>query len=362
MLAVVGVHGHGKVVVVNSIGLRTVLVILGVWASVLTGTTQPAAARWTEEDFLLKTAQSYVVVASPDVNRAVTVIGSRRQYAAHKGDTFFDLARYYGLGYNELVEANPGVDEWIPAENKPIELPTEWILPQTEYVGLVVNIPEMRLYYYPPRRADGTQMVTTFPVGLGRDDWRTPQGKFKVRGKTLNPTWNIPASIQKERIEKNGYTEKSIAGGSPDNPLGKHRIELTLPMYGIHGTNIPWGVGMQVSHGCIRLYPEDIEQLFPMIPVGTPGQFVYEPVKIGARNGRIYVEVHKDIYGMTPAAFNAARTTLQKYGWQDLVNVDLLVQAIEEESGVPMDITAGPPAHDENLPRRAGAETSLRSY
>lgn len=344
------------------ISLRTILVTLGIWASVLAFDTRPVAARWTEEDFLLKTAQTYVVVQSTDSSRAVTVIGSRRQYAAHKGDTFFDLARYYGLGYNELVEANPNVDEWIPAENKPIELPTEWVLPQTEYIGLVVNIPEMRLYYYHPRRADGSQVVTTFPVGLGRDDWRTPQGKFKVRGKTLNPTWNIPESIQKERIAAKGFTEKSIPGGSPDNPLGRHRIELTLPMYGIHGTNIPWGVGMQVSHGCIRLYPEDIEQLFPMIPVGAPGQFVYEPVKIGARNGRIYAEVHKDIYGLVPAYFNTARTVLQKYGWQDQVDVDLLVQAIEEESGVPMDITIGGPARDENDPRRVRVEANRHAY
>lgn len=341
---------------------RTVLIALGIWASVLGIGIQPANARWTEEDFALKTAQPYVVVQSADLSRAVTVIGSRRQYAAHKGDTFFDLARYYGLGYNELIEANPDVDEWVPAENKPIELPTEWVLPQVEYVGVVVNIPEMRLYYFHPRKSDGAQTVTTFPVGLGRDEWRTPQGKFKIRGKTLNPTWNIPESIQKERIEKNGYTEKSIAGGSPDNPLGRHRIELTLPMYGIHGTNIPWGVGMQVSHGCIRLYPEDIEQLFPMVPVGAPGQFVYEPVKIGARNGRIYAEIHKDIYGMVPAYFSTARNMLQKLGWQDRVDADLLVQAIEEQNGVPMDITAGGPAHDEDDPRRVRAEPSQHIY
>lgn len=341
---------------------RTVLGTLGILASVIALEAQPAAARWVEEDFWLKTPPTYAIVPSNDLGNAVTVIGSRRQYAAHKGDTFFDLARYYGLGYTELIEANPGVDEWVPAENKPIELPTEFVLPQAEYAGVVVNIPEMRLYYYHPRKSDGTQTVTTFPVGLGRDEWRTPQGKFKIRGKTVNPTWNIPPSIQKERIEKNGYTETSIPGGSPDNPLGKHRIELTLPMYMIHGTNIPWGVGMQVSHGCIRLYPEDIEQLFPMVPVGAAGQFVYEPVKIGARNGRIYAEIHKDIYGMVPAYFSTARNILQKFGWQDRVDADLLVQAIEEQNGVPMDITAGGPADDEFRPRSVRAEPGQGAY
>jgi L,D-transpeptidase ErfK/SrfK len=133
-------------------------------------------------------------------------------------------------------------------------------------------------------------------------------------------------------------------------------------MYGIHGTNIPWGVGMQVSHGCIRLYPEDIEQLFPMVPVGAPGQFVYEPIKIGARNGRIYVEVHKDIYGMVPAYFSAARATLQKLGWQDLVDANRLVRAIEEESGIPVDITAGAPTRDEHNAQRVQATVERHAY
>jgi lipoprotein-anchoring transpeptidase ErfK/SrfK len=301
-------------------------------------------ARWNEEDFYHKRPPVYVVAASPDPTQATTVIGSQRLYTAHKGDTFFDLARFYGLGYNELIEANPDVDPWLPwypSETQQVVLPTEWVLPQVPYQGIVVNIPEMRLYHFHPRKGNEPQRVSTFAVGLGRDDWRTPQGKFRVRGKTKNPTWNIPVSIQKERIAEKGYTEKSIPGGSPDNPLGKYRIELTLPMYTIHGTNIPWGVGMQVSHGCIRLYPEDIEQLFPMVPVGTPGEFVYQPVKIGARGGRIYAEVHKDIYNLVPALYRQARIYLDRLGWRDRINEDRLLDAIQGESGVPVDITAG---------------------
>lgn len=306
----------------------------------------PSPARWSEEDFYHKRPPTYVVVPSVDPAQAATVIGSQRLYTAHKGDTFFDLARYYGLGYNELIEANPGVDPWLPwypSEAQQVVLPTEWVLPQVPYQGIVVNIPEMRLYYFHPRKGNEPLRVSTFAVGLGRDDWRTPQGKFRVRGKTKNPTWNIPVSIQKERIAEKGYTEKSIPGGSPDNPLGKYRIELTMPMYTIHGTNIPWGVGMQVSHGCIRLYPEDIEQLFPMVSIGTPGEFIYQPVKIGARGGRIYVEVHKDIYNLMPARYRQARILLDKLGWRDRIDEDRLLDAIEAETGVPVDITAGAP-------------------
>jgi L,D-transpeptidase ErfK/SrfK len=153
--------------------------------------------------------------------------------------------------------------------------------------GVVVNIPEMRLYYFHPTKIEYGVPVSTFPVGLGRDDWKTPQGRFKIRGKTVNPTWNIPASIQAERVAEKGFSETSVAGGTPDNPLGKYRFELSMQgSYAIHGTNIPWGVGMQVSHGCVRLYPEDIEAMFPLVPVGTPGQFIYQPVKIRGATAR----------------------------------------------------------------------------
>ena len=260
-------------------------------------------------------------------------------YHVRNGDTFLDLARFYGLGYNEIEQANPGVDPWIPPENQVVILPTEWVLPQVEHKGIAVNIPEMRLYYFHPRQGTGPQLVSTYPVGLGRDDWRTPSGKFSVRGKTKNPVWVIPESIRKERIKEKGYSEKMIPGGDPGNPLGRYRFELSLPMYRIHGTNIPWGVGMQVSHGCIRLYPEDIEQLFPMVPVGTPGEFVYQPVKIGARDGHIVAEVHPDIYLLTPGLYAEARRIIRQLGWINAVDFGRLERAVTEQSGVPLDIT-----------------------
>ncbi len=303
-----------------------------------------SAGRWTEEDFSNKAqrVEPYAMQASSDPARANTIIGSVRQYTPAKGDTFLDLARFYGLGFNEIEQANPGIDQWIPAlKTSSLTLPTAWIIPQGPHRGIVVNIPEMRLYYFHPRRNGAPQLVTTYPVGLGRDEWRTPKGKFKVLGKTKNPTWVIPESIRQEHIRERGDHRRMIVGGAPDNPLGKYRLELTMPGYRIHGTDIPWGVGMQVSHGCVRLYPEDIEALFPIIPVGAPGEFLYQPVKIGARDGRIYAEVTPDIYKLVPDLQGEAERLVAEQGWERWVDAEKLRTAVERRDGIPADVTVG---------------------
>ena len=304
------------------------------------GQPQGYTPRFTEEDFFDKPspARPYVARAGSELERVSNVIGNARFYEVQQNDTFLDVARYYSLGFNELEEANPGVDDWVPPVGQAIMLPTQWILPDGDYKGVVVNIPEMRLYYFHPSKGE-TVMVSTFPVGLGRDEWRTPRGKFRIRGKTVNPMWVLPESIRAEHRREGKPAPASIAGGSPDNPLGKYRMELTLPMYAIHGTNIPWGVGMQVSHGCIRLYPEDIEALFPYVAIGTPGEFTYQPVKLGARDGRIFLEVSKDIYSLTPGVFREAQRLIDKSGWRDSVDPQRVERAVVEQSGVPMDVT-----------------------
>jgi L,D-transpeptidase ErfK/SrfK len=313
--------------------------VFGGFAAASVIMTGSADGGWSEERFFNKTSvgKPHLAVVSQSLDRAHNVIGSTRYYKVQANDTFLDIARYYGLGYEELVEANPGVDPWIPPEGQIILLPTEFVLPDSEPNGVVINIPEMRLYYF--RKGVPEMLVSTYPVGLGRDDWRTPRGKFKIRGKTVNPTWVLPESIKAEHRRDGRPAPDFIKGGDPENPLGKHRFELTLPSYAIHGTNIPWGVGMQVSHGCVRLYPEDIERLFPEVPVGTPGEFVYQPVKVGARDGRIYVEVHRDVYGYLPAPFREARRLMEKFGWSEYVDLALVERAVVDQSGVPTDVT-----------------------
>ena len=300
-----------------------------------------AKLRYSEEDFLRKGSVSVVhtFARSTDFRKEISRIGSRRFYVAQRGDTFLDIARFYGLGYNEIERANRGVDPWLPEEARSIALPTEWLLPTANGAGVVVNIPEMRLYFFFDD-PNGAGRVLTFPVGLGRDDWRTPSGPFRILGKTKNPTWVIPESIRQERIREEGLHERSIAGGDPRNPLGKYRLELSIPGYRIHGTNKTYGVGMQVSHGCVRLYPEDIERLFGKVVVGTTGEFIYQPVKVGADGGRIFVEVHQDIYTLIPGLYGEAMRILRRRGWERFVDVKRVQRAVEAQAGVPMDVTA----------------------
>jgi L,D-transpeptidase ErfK/SrfK len=304
-----------------------------------------SAETWKEENFYSKTiivARPFTLPQGQNDMRAQTIVGSPREYTIQKKDTLLDVARYFDLGYNELVQVYPDMDPWLPPVGETLTLPTFWTLPKSNNEGVVVNIPEMRLYYFPPRERGETQRtVVTLPVGLGREDWPTPVAQFKISGKTPNPTWVIPESIKKERIAEKGWSEDFIPGGSPDNPMGKYKIQLTLPMYAIHDTNNPWAVGRLVTHGCIRLYPEDIEQFFNVIRVGVPGEFVYQPVKIGFLNGKVYAEAHEDIYGLVPDLWQEAQKVARESGWEDMIDKNLLLKVLLKKNGVPTDVTIG---------------------
>lgn len=278
----------------------------------------------------------YDLVSDAEQGSDGTVVGVLRTYVPRKGETFLEISKDFDLGYNEMVLGNRNVDPWIPSTTEPVVVPTRWIVPDAPHRGLILNIPEMRLYYFSGK--DGRTLLTV-PVGLGREDWQTPQGSFHVRGKTINPTWIIPESIRKERIAENGFSEYAIPGGSAENPLGSYRLELSIPSYGIHGSNKPWGVGMQVSHGCLRLYNEDIATLFPVVDVGTEGVFVYQPVKVGMLRGRVLIEVHEDIYGIQPDLRQTSREILGRRGWLNLVDPELLEAAVAARNGIPTDVS-----------------------
>jgi L,D-transpeptidase ErfK/SrfK len=327
-------------------------------AAFLVLATRPGLG-WDEADFPSRPVVAYVFASQgKDVN---TVVGEPRSYTFSKGDTLYDVARHLGLGINEVSEAYPDVDVWLPPEGESISFPTWWVLPESDNEGVVVNIPEMRLYYFPPVRKH-VRTVITYPVGLGRDEWHTPTGRFKVTEKTVNPKWVIPDSIRAEHIRERSDPRRLIEGGAPDNPLGHYRIRLSLPLYGIHGTNIPWGVGMEVSHGCIRLYPEDIERLFAVVPTGAPGEIVYEPVKIGARDGNVFVEAHRDIYEIGYDYMTAAKELLRTRGWENVVDWGLLTEALEQKRGVPVRISTGQPLQRQLTEEASEAERrALRS-
>ncbi|MBN1254581.1 MAG: L,D-transpeptidase family protein [Deltaproteobacteria bacterium] len=261
---------------------------------------------------------------------AHTVIGTFTEHLIADKETLLDIARNFDLGYLDMILLHPNIDAWLPPAGEKITTPTTWILPDInkDAKGIIINIPELRLYYF----LNDIKMVKTYPIGLGVLDSPTPFGSFSVIEKTKDPTWNIPSSLQ----EKYGRT--SIPPG-PDNPLGEYRLRLSNPDYGIHGTNSPWGVGRLVSHGCIRLYPEDIEDLFSLVNVGTPVEIIYEPVKIGFQEGRIFVEVHPDLYNkVSDLLIYTARKLFIYQIWEE-VDLDLLVQALEEHKGIPIDIT-----------------------
>ena len=222
------------------------------------------------------------------------VVGELQLTYARYEDTLADFARNYGLGFDEIVAANPGVDAWLPGEGTKVILPTQYVLPDAPRKGVVINLASLRLFYYPKPDADGRQVVITHPIGIGREGWRTPQGKFRITQKVENPAWRVPSSIRREHAAR-GDPLPSVVKAGPKNPLGAYAMRLNRPQYLIHGTNKPYGVGMRVSHGCIRLYPEDIARLFPEVPVGTQVRIVNQPFLAGWLDGGLYLEAHEPL-------------------------------------------------------------------
>lgn len=206
-------------------------------------------------------------------------------------DTLSDLARTYRQGYNEMQLANPGVDPWIPGEGTEVVVPSLYILPQAPRDGIVVNVPEMRLYHFTRAGRDGAQRIMTFPISIGRQEWVTPKGRTTVVGKVKDPAWHPPASIRKEHAEMGDPLPMVVPPG-PNNPLGSRALRLGLTGYLIHGTDKPYGIGMRVTHGCIRMYPNDAETIYDITSVGTPVHIINQPYKVGLAHGQVYLEVH----------------------------------------------------------------------
>src|SRR6185369_3802801 len=298
------------------------------------GIRQPSpAAKLDEPAYARKPLPSWTIPTPKPGTTTDTVVGEVRTHKVRQGETLLDLARYYDLGFEELQQANPGVDPWVPPVDSEVVVPARFVLPCCTYDGMVVNVPEMRMYYYRPGKQAGTTLVQTFPLGLGRNEFPTPTGIFHVKGKTVNPGWGVPEKIRLEHLRERGDGRSFIKGGDPDNPLGKYRFELDRTLYRIHGTNFPWGIGRQVSHGCAQLYPEDMAHLFPQVPVGTRVEFLYQPVKIGRDRGDTLVEAHRDIYKKRGKPLDQARTALKKQG---LPADDARVQqAVSTPDGVP---------------------------
>jgi L,D-transpeptidase ErfK/SrfK len=225
-----------------------------------------------------------------------TVVGDDQTVTTVYEDTLYDLARKYSLGSEELIRVNPGVDPWIPGAGKQLVVPGRHILPPGPREGIIVNLPEHRLYYYPKPKRDGTREVITYPVSIGKMDWRTPLGLTHVIQKQKDPSWYPPESVRKEHAA-NGDPLPAVVPPGPDNPLGQYAMRLAAGngTYLIHGTNNPIAVGLAVTHGCVRMYPDDVQALFPLIPVGTPVRLINEPVKVAWVDGELLLEAHPPV-------------------------------------------------------------------
>ena len=229
------------------------------------------------------------------------VIGALTRVTARADDTLLEIARRHGLGYEDIVRANPDVDTWLPGEGTEVVLPTRYVLPPGPRTGVVLNLAEYRMYYYPKADPGEAAVVMTYPISIGRMDWETPLGRTSIISKVRKPSWYPPESIRAEHAAEGDPLPRVVPPG-PDNPLGDYAMRLGLPGYLIHGTNRPSGVGMRVTHGCIRMFPEDIDFLFSKVALNTPVRIINEPVKVGWDGDTLYVEVHRTLEQAPPEA------------------------------------------------------------
>lgn len=224
------------------------------------------------------------------------IFGTTETITTRYTDTLIEIARRYSLGYEELTRVNPGVDPWLPGEGTRIVIPGQRLLPVGPREGILVNLPEHRLYYFAEAKRGEPRVVHTFPVSVGKMDWRTPMGRTRIVAKTKDPSWYPPESVRKEHLER-GDPLPAVVPPGPDNPLGAYAMRLAIAggSYLIHGTNNPDAVGMPVTHGCLRMYPEDVEKLFGLVKVGTTVELINQPIKLATVANEVWLEVHPPI-------------------------------------------------------------------
>lgn len=282
----------------------------------------------------------------PDID----LIGRVREALVEEQDTLLDVARRYDIGQEEILLANKKTDRWLPNVAETVLLPTRYILPRGDRRGIVINVSEMRLYYFPADYMGRHTIVVTHPISVGRMDWLTPLGKTRIVAKVRDPSWHPPESIRLEAAKRGEPLPEAIPPG-PGNPLGRFALRLALPGYLIHSTNKPYGVGMRVTHGCIRMYPEDIEPLFDDVAVDTPVQIVDQPIKLGWLADTLYIEVHPPLEEAgvdDKALLRMALDLVHAEHWLRPIQIKgaALRKAVQERTGIPIPI-------GEALPDRA---------
>lgn len=289
-----------------------------------------------------------IVMLTPSITQAAydkPYIGETIEYDAKYEDTFVHLARDYGLGYVEMRAANPGIDPWIPGSGRDLVLPARHLLPEAPRKGIVINLPEMRLYAF----VNGSKAPETYPLGIGREGLETPVGSTSIVRKAEGPTWRPTERMRREDPEL-----PALVGPGPENPMGTHALYLGWPLYAIHGTNRPFGIGRRVSSGCIRLYPEDIRELFSKIPVGTKVTVVDQPIKLAWIENNLYLEAHpsveqsitmeQDGFLETPQLSEKELSSIIKMAGEheERLNWSTIRRAVKERKGYPIKIASRP--------------------
>jgi L,D-transpeptidase ErfK/SrfK len=276
------------------------------------------------------------LVTQPPPSLAATLpftqgfIGSLQQYRVRDNESLVEIARKFDLGFNSIIAANPGIDPIVPQSGALLTIPTAWILPDVTFrPAIVINLSEFRLYYFPNKKKS---TVVTFPIGIGDQGKDTPVGSFSVIEKILHPAWHVPDSI---RAQAPGLP-KVIPPG-PDNPMGSRALRLSLSSVLIHGTNRPWAIGRRASHGCLRLYPEDILLLYELVPKGMRVIIVDTPIKVGARGKSVFVEVHDS--AQEDVSIGHAMHLLADKDLLKGVDFAKLISAVQEKKGIPVDVS-----------------------
>ena len=285
-----------------------------------------------------------------EIDDTTDIVGVVQKTRASKEDTLTDIARRFNVGYEEIVRANPGVDPWLPGDRE-IVIPSQFILPNAPRQGIVINAAAMRLFYYPKVKKGEQQVVHTYPIGIGKVGWKTPEGATTIVRRTKDPVWRPTASILAEH-KKNDDPLPAVVPAGPDNPLGRFAFYLGWPTYMIHGTNKPAGVGLRSSHGCIRLYPEDILQLFELAPIGTSVRVVNQPFVFGWHSGALHIQAF-DVLEDDPRDWKKAQAKLLNKALAERIQQELkarkekidweaVSRLSHEPRGIPVSVSGGP--------------------
>lgn len=269
------------------------------------------------------------------------LIGGEDFYIVQKGDTLDLIASKLGLRAERIAS-----DNGIPKDSRRLKPGTflkiynRRIVPKTMQNGILINIPERMLYYF---KDNHLEMV--FPVGLGKifsysdTKWHTPVGQFVVTGKQKDPVWYVPASIQRE-MELQGKPVELIVSPGPDNPLGRFVVRTTLHNIHIHETNQPASVHKFSSHGCIRVLPQHMEVFFKKVERNTPGEIIYQPIKVHSEGNKVYLEVHRDYYKRLPDFKAETKRLIEQTGRSKNVDWNKVEKLLAELPGVAIDVTS----------------------